>query len=148
MTINEPGENHRKQTRFSIGGIIMLKYEMITRHSEKAKEYFKNKLAFTLGPVELKEIMKNENVQIIDVRKREDYDKGHLPYAISIPANEIHSNLSKLSRDNINVVYCYSQQCHAGAKSALILAENGFPVMELDGGFNAWYKDYDFEVVS
>lgn len=126
----------------------MLKYAELTKNTQKAKEFFMDKVAFTLGPVELKEMMGRDDVQIIDVRKSEDYQKSHIPNAISIPGKDMESSLSKLSKDKINVVYCYTQQCHLAAKAAVILASNGYPVMELDGGFDAWFKIYDFEVVS
>ena len=117
----------------------MLKLENITKQTELAKTYFQNKVAFTMGPVELNEsIKKNENIQIIDVRSRESYDKGHIPGAISIQGSEIKSNLYKLSKDKITILYCYSQQCHLAAKTAIVLAENGYPVVELEGGFTEW----------
>ena len=127
----------------------MLKLENITKQTQRAKEYFEDKIAFTVGPVELKEIIEKSrnSVEIIDVRLREHYEKGHIPSAISIPGKEILSNINKLSKDKINIVYCYSQQCHLAAKTAVILAEKNYPVIELEGGFNEW-KNSDFDIVS
>jgi rhodanese-related sulfurtransferase len=127
----------------------MLKLENITLQTERAKAFFEDKVAFTVGPIELKEIIEKspDRVQIIDVRSNEYYEKGHIPTAISIPAKDLSAHMHKLSRDKINVVYCYTQQCHLGAKSALILAENGYPVIELEGGFMEW-KNNDFDIVS
>ena len=76
------------------------------------------------------------------------YEKGHIPESISIPAEDLDIRMSGLSRDKINIVYCYNQQCHLAAKAALKLAENEYPVMELEGGFHAWSDVADFEVVS
>lgn len=127
----------------------MTKLEQITKNTEKAKEYFENKVAFTAGPVELKKMMSDEGdrIQIIDVRKAEHYQQGHIPSAISIPAANLESSLDKLSKDRITVVYCYSQQCHLAAKSAIILAGNGYPVIELEGGFTEW-ENSDFDIVT
>ncbi|OGI03172.1 MAG: rhodanese [Candidatus Melainabacteria bacterium GWF2_37_15] len=127
----------------------MTKLEQITRNTQKAKEFFEDKVAFTVGPVELNKMIKEEadRIQVIDVRKAELYEKGHIPTAISIPGDRLESSLSKLSKDKINVVYCYTQQCHLAAKSAIILASNGYPVIELEGGFAEW-KNQDFDVVS
>jgi len=127
----------------------MTKLEQITRNTHKAKEYFENKVAFTVGPVELDKMMREESdrIQIIDVRKAEHYQKSHIPYAISIPAAKLESSLNELSHDKINVVYCYSQQCHLAAKSAIILSDNNFPVIELEGGFEEW-KNADYDIVT
>lgn len=127
----------------------MLKLENITKNTHRAKEYFENKIAFTVGPVELKKILEEDrdSIELIDVRLKEHYDSGHIPSAISIQGKDIEMNLSKLSKHKINVLYCYSQQCHLAAKSALILAKNDYPVLELEGGFNEW-KNKDFDIVS
>jgi len=126
----------------------MLITKDITKNTQKALEFFQDKLSFTLGPVELKEKIDKKEVVVIDVRRKEDYDKGHIPSAISIPKNEIENNLNKLSKDNINVVYCYNQQCHLAARAAVILAEKGYPVMELEGGIGVWRDNFDFDIVS
>lgn len=121
----------------------MLKYEDMTRKTEIAHQYFMHKVAFTMGPVELKAaIDKAENIQIIDVRNIESYKKSHIPGAISMPGAELKENLFGLDKKKISVVYCYSQQCHLAAKSAIILAEHGYPVVEMEGGYAAWHEAY------
>ena len=37
-----------------------------------------------------------------------------------------------------NVLVCYTQVCHLAATAAVEFAGKGFPVMEMDGGFEAW----------
>ncbi len=113
---------------------------------EEAQNYFARILAFTLGPVELKTLTEENEVILVDVRRSEDYEISHIPGAISIPKDDIEDNLDKLSKDKINVVYCYNQQCHLGAKAALIMADYGYPVMLLDGGFQVWKEDFRFAV--
>jgi rhodanese-related sulfurtransferase len=127
----------------------MLKFEEITKQTERAKEYFESKVAFTLGPVELKKTIEEEadRIQIIDLRQLEEYNRAHIPTAVSVPGNKLELHIEKLSKNKINILYCYDQQCHLAAKSALMLAEKGYPVMELEGGFNAW-KNKDFDFVS
>ncbi|MDD3150429.1 MAG: rhodanese-like domain-containing protein [Candidatus Gastranaerophilales bacterium] len=124
----------------------MFKYEHLTKNTERAKKYFEDKLAFTVGPVELKTIMNDENIKIIDVRKSEHYNKAHIPGAHSIPGEDLESKLSGLSSEHLHILYCYTEQCHLAAKCALKLAKNGFPAIELEGGFDAWENIYDFEV--
>lgn len=114
--------------------------------SEVAESFFAEKLAFTLGPVELKKMLEQNKVKLIDVRAKEDYDEAHIPKAISIPKSELIERLTELSDNEVHVVYCYNQQCHMGSAAALILAKNGYPVMELEGGFNVWVNDFEFEV--
>lgn len=117
-------------------------------NTEEARHYFNRQLAFTIGPIELKSLLETENVKLIDVRRREDYDRSHIPGAISIPMEEITTNFDKISKENTSVVYCYNQQCHLGARAALTLAEYSYPVILLEGGFRVWTEDFRFATVS
>ena len=119
----------------------------IRYNTEVAEGFFAEKLAFTLGPVELKKMLAEKKVKLIDVRRKEDFDEEHIPEAISIPKEELKNRLSELSTDDVHVLYCYNQQCHLAASAALTLAKNSYPVMELEGGFQTWKDDFDFETV-
>jgi len=110
----------------------------------RAKAYFEAKMAFTTGPVELERMMKEGNVNIVDVRAAEDYAQGHIPGAVNLPKDR-WATLQGLRKDQTNVVYCYSMVCHLAAAAAVRFAEQGFPVMELDGGWR-WWKEDGFDV--
>lgn len=120
----------------------------LRRNTKLAENFFAEKLAFTLGPVELTEMMKKNAVKLIDVRYPDDYYESHIPGAISIPKHELQLKLPTLSKHDIHVVYCYNQQCHLGASAALFLAKNDYPVMELEGGFRAWKHDFKLETTT
>ncbi len=117
-------------------------------NSYKAKCFFSKILAFTLGPVELKDLLDEGKVKVVDVRRPEDYEIAHIPSAVSIPKDELANNLDKLSKEEVTVIYCYNQQCHLGARACLILADYGYPVMLLEGGFKTWTEDFRFAVSS
>lgn len=104
----------------------------------KAREYFQAKMQFTTGPVELDHVISDKaNVNIVDVRYADDYAKGHVPGAINLPKDKWQT-FQGLSKDRANVVYCYTQTCHLAAEACFLFASNGFPVMEMEGGFAAW----------
>ncbi len=118
----------------------------IRRNTKEAEKFFAEKLAFTLGPVELNEMMKKDGVKLIDIRYSDDFSESHIPKAISIPKHELQAKLPTLSKHDIHIVYCYNQQCHLGTSAALFLAKNDYPVMELEGGFKVWKEDFKLEV--
>ena len=107
-----------------------------------AARYFEDKLAFTTGPVELERWIKSgeDTLVVVDVREAEDFAKGHIPGAVNIP-REQWDHPQGLSKDRTNVVYCYTQQCHLAANACVRFAAAGYPVMELEGGFQAWKDD-------
>jgi rhodanese-related sulfurtransferase len=111
-----------------------------------ALQYFTNKMKYTTGPVELSHRIEenHDDIQIIDVRAEKDYQKGHIPGAVNLP-QEQWDNAQGLSKDKTNIVYCYSHVCHLAAKAGMHFASQGYPVMEMDGGFQAW-KDNQLNV--
>lgn len=110
----------------------------------RAKEYFLDKLSFSLGPIELRRrIDRGEELNIIDVRLAKDFEEGHIPGARNIPVNKqggqyIWDDYSLLSETKINIVYCYTIVCHSSTVAAFEFASRGYRVMELDGGFETW----------
>ena len=112
----------------------------------KARAYFEQKLAFTIGPVELDRWIKSaeDNLVVIDVRAAEDFAKGHIPGAVNIP-KEKWNDPQGLDRGKTNVVYCYTQQCHLAANACAQFAARGYPVMELEGGFEQW-KEHQLDI--
>jgi len=118
-------------------------------NAAKAKKYFQDKMAFTTGPVELERMVaQGQPVHIVDVRSAEDYAEGHIPGAVNLPKDQWTDAKivkTRLRKDRINVVYCYSHVCHLAATAAIGFASKGYPVMELEGGWR-WWKDNDFAV--
>lgn len=111
---------------------------------ERAREYFDDKMAFTTGPVELDRDRREGGCVIVDVRAAQDYAKGHIPGAVSLP-QETWDRPAGLERGRVNVLYCYSQVCHLAAKAAARFAAAGYPVKELEGGFKGW-EQHQLEV--
>jgi rhodanese-related sulfurtransferase len=106
----------------------------------KALQFFERKMAFTTGPVELnRAIDEKQDIVVVDVRAAEDFKEGHVRGAVSLPRDK-WSNPDGLRKDKLNVVYCYTHVCHLGAAACVELARQGYPVMEMDGGFLAWEK--------
>ncbi len=119
-----------------------------TKDTHVAKEHFKKQLAFTIGADCLKHMMEKhlEEYNLIDIRKYDDYIKGHIPYAVHVPFEQLEEQMNKFSKDKINIIYSYSIFCQLSKKAAYILASEGYPVKELTGGFKAW-KKRDFDIV-
>lgn len=111
---------------------------------KKAKEYFEAKMAFTTGPMEIQYARDHHmEFNLIDVRAASDFEEEHAQGAINLPEDQWNT-LQGLSKEKLNVVYCYSEVCHLAARAAVKFAGAGFPVMEMDGGFKAW-KDYELD---
>ncbi len=117
------------------------------KNPKSAKTFFESKMAFTTGPVELNSMIKeNKKIVIVDVRAAKDYDEGHIPGAINLP-KESWGGVRGLDKNKTNILYCYSQVCHLAARAAVEFSSLGYPVMEMEGGMDAWRKS-NFDVES
>lgn len=72
---------------------------------EKAEDLEAKK---TITALELKELIdeKSEDYLLIDVRTEQEYREGYIPTAINIPHTDIESNLDKIPKDKLIIVYC------------------------------------------
>jgi rhodanese-related sulfurtransferase len=114
--------------------------EATAETAEKAKEFFAQKLDFTISPEELNdEIEKGGKNFIVDVRETADFIKGHIPCAINLPIGH-WDKMSGWRKDRPIIIYGYSQLCHRAARAAKEAAEQGYTVLELEGGFESWTK--------
>lgn len=72
---------------------------------------------------------------VIDVRTATEHAAGAIPGAVNIPVDELRGRLDELP-DAPVVVHCQVGQ--RGHTAARILAQHGFDVVNLDGGYRTW----------
>lgn len=83
-------------------------------------------------------MIRNEEVIIIDVRSKEEYDTGHLKDAINIPHTDIEKEIKKVVND-LNekiIIYCRSGARANAASSTLV--ELGYTNVYTFGGLDSW----------
>ncbi|KAF9768161.1 hypothetical protein IL306_014569 [Fusarium sp. DS 682] len=76
---------------------------------------------------------KLDKVQIVDVRSPGEFARGHLSQAINLPVDSLGHGLDTLDKSLPTVVYC--QVGYRGYLAYRILKQEGFNVVNLDGGF-------------
>ena len=105
---------------------------------DAARAHFAAKLGFTTGPHEVTGMIdQKKDIVIVDVRFPTDYRKAHIPGAVNVPKGKWRE-AQGLSKDKLNILYCYNQTCHMAAEAALELLALGYPVVEMEGGFATW----------
>ena len=69
----------------------------------------------------LNQLMKNNEVVLIDVRSNQEYEEGHLNGAINIPVYQIEKDIKKqvIDKDKIIILYCSSGYRSKKAKEIL-----------------------------
>lgn len=77
-----------------------------------------------------------ENAVCLDVRKKEEYDKGHIPGYQNIPLDELRERLGEIDRSK--EIYLTCQIGLRGYLAQRILAQNGIETRNLSGGYALW----------
>lgn len=73
---------------------------------------------------------------ILDVRRRDERERGYLPGSISIPLDELRSRLGELPKDQEIVVSCQTGQ--RAYFACRLLSQHGFRVRNLSGAWRTW----------
>ncbi len=100
-----------------------------------------------INAVEFKEKIKENNVQLIDVRTPREFANEHIKEAININyyKKELFKN-EMVKLDKSKPVYVYCRSGVRSSKSAKILKNAGYKVFDLKGGILDW-KSKNLETV-
>lgn len=85
----------------------------------------------------LKAARKGE-VVVLDVRPTEEYLNAHLPFARSIPLEELRQRLGELPKDRAIVAYCRGPYCLMAADAVALLKLEGYSAIHLREGVAEW----------
>lgn len=86
-----------------------------------------------------KQLIKEKQAQLVDVRTPEEFASSQLPGAINIPLHEIDQVAAlKLEKNRPVVVFCRSGQRSYMAQQ--ILMGQGFVDVQNMGPFSAWFQ--------
>ncbi|HWJ03567.1 MAG TPA: FAD-dependent oxidoreductase [Verrucomicrobiae bacterium] len=93
---------------------------------------------FAVTPRELEGLLQTgEEVQVVDVRTKEEFERGHIPGAVSVPLDDLRQRWQELDSGKLTVV-----NCGVGYRSYLaykILQAKGFmELRNLSGGITSW----------
>jgi len=85
----------------------------------------------------LKAARKGE-VVVLDVRPSEEYLNAHLPFARSIPLEELRQRLGELPKDRAIVAYCRGPYCLLAVDAVALLQQEGYSAVHLREGVAEW----------
>ncbi|WP_038054043.1 metalloregulator ArsR/SmtB family transcription factor [Thioalkalivibrio sp. ALJ1] len=102
-----------------------------------------------MAGAELLDQARRGDLIVLDVRPGMEYANGHLPYARSIPVNELRTRLGELPKDRPVVAYCRGPYCLMAREAVEILGEHGIHASRFDDGIAEWrYQGLPLEMES
>jgi rhodanese-related sulfurtransferase len=87
---------------------------------------------------ELRRRLATGDLVLIDVRPELEYQAGHIPGALSVPAEKLATALRTLSHDKAIVAYCRGPFCLFSHEAVLKLRKKGFRARRLKLGLPDW----------
>jgi hydroxyacylglutathione hydrolase len=97
---------------------------------------------FELVDVEEARVLLQDGAVAIDVREPDEFARGHMLGALSVPVGEVEARAEEIPRDRPLVAYCGHGERSSSALS--ILEHLGYERLHnLDGGFGAWEGVHD-----
>lgn len=77
-------------------------------------------------------------VVVLDVRPTAEYLNAHLPFARSIPLDELRQRLAELPKDRAIVAYCRGPYCLMAVDAVTLLKQEGYSAIHLRDGVPEW----------
>lgn len=94
-----------------------------------------------LAPVtfkELRRLMREDDVTVLDVRPVDEYRKGHIPGAVSMPIPKLKRRLREIPKGRQVIAYCRGPYCVFSLEAVTILRKNGYHARRTDDGLPDW----------
>jgi rhodanese-related sulfurtransferase/DNA-binding transcriptional ArsR family regulator len=94
-----------------------------------------------LEPVTLKELrrlMRDDDVTVVDVRPAEEFEAGHIPGALSVPVPELKRRLRELPKGREVIAYCRGRYCVYSLEAVTLLRKHGYRARRAHEGLPDW----------
>src|SRR5688572_4384387 len=87
---------------------------------------------------ELRGLMRDQKVTVLDVRPREEYEAGHIPGALSIPVKELGRRLGEIPKRREVIAYCRGPYCVFSVEAVGLLRKHGYRARRTEEGLPDW----------
>jgi len=94
-------------------------------------DHIVSSLVTSVSPIEAQTMIHN-GAKWLDVRDPDEYQRSHLPHAISMPLPEIREQVSGLDSETTYICYCGNGRL--GATAAFLMRLAGYKAANLQGG--------------
>lgn len=121
VTLREVAEEHLLELRMAID-------QMVAQPDKLA----------SVGRKQLLAQAKSGDVIVIDVRPQAEYDQAHLPFARSMPVDELEKRLSELPKRRQIVAYCRGPFCMLSDEALKLLRAKGYKASKIMDGVSEW----------
>jgi len=107
-----------------------------------AAAHFAHRLAVETDVSDVAAALDTGTFVLLDSRSAQAWAQGHVPGAVHLPGREIPRRAPAELDPAVPVVtYCWGPGCNGATRAALALAQLGYRVREMIGGFEYWARE-------
>lgn len=87
---------------------------------------------------DLRRMMRDGDVTVVDVRPAEEFAAGHVPGALSVPVAELKRRLREIPKRREVIAYCRGRYCVYSLEAVTILRKQGYRARRTEEGMPDW----------
>jgi rhodanese-related sulfurtransferase len=87
---------------------------------------------------ELRRLIRDHAVTVIDARPRAEYRAGHIPGALSVPVAELKRRIAEIPKDREVIAYCRGRYCIYSLEAVRLLRKRGYRARRAQEGLPDW----------
>jgi rhodanese-related sulfurtransferase/DNA-binding transcriptional ArsR family regulator len=87
---------------------------------------------------ELRRLMREDDVTVVDVRPTDEYEAGHIPGAVSVPVSDLKRRLRELPKRREVIAYCRGRYCVYSLDAVAVLRKLGYRARRAQEGWPDW----------
>lgn len=87
---------------------------------------------------ELRHLMREGDITLVDARPAEEYEAGHIPGALSVPVPELKRRLREIPKRKEVIAYCRGRYCVYSLEAVTLLRKHGYKARRVDEGLPDW----------
>jgi rhodanese-related sulfurtransferase len=87
---------------------------------------------------ELRRLMREDDVTVVDVRPADEYEAGHIPGALSVPVADLKRRLRELPKRREVIAYCRGRYCVYSLDAVTVLRKHGYRARRAHEGWPDW----------
>ena len=87
---------------------------------------------------ELRRLLRDGEITLLDVRPADEYQAGHIPGAISVPVDQLKKQLRTIPKRRDVVAYCRGPYCVYSLEAVTLLRKQGYRARRVVEGLPDW----------
>lgn len=84
------------------------------------------------APITLDKIKERDDVYLLDARPKDEYHKGHILNAHSVPIDELNDRLNEIPKDKLVIAYCRGMFCSIADEAVKFLHTEGYNAKKIE----------------